>query len=54
MLLLNNTLFVRQINTAKDKEYTVTFSSQSYPAGMYFVVVRNGASIQKQKVSITK
>ena len=40
--------------TAKDKEYTVAFSSQSYPAGMYFVIVRNGTSIQKQKVSITK
>ena len=40
--------------TTKDREYAVAFSSQSYPTGMYFVIVRNGTSIKKQKVSITR
>ena len=40
--------------TTEDTEYSVEFSSQSYPAGMYFVIVRNGTSIQKQKVSIMR
>ena len=40
--------------TAEDERYAVDFYSQSYPAGIYFIIVRTGNSLQKQKVSIVK
>jgi len=40
--------------TEEDLQYSVDFNTYSYPAGIYFIIVRTGTSIQKQKVSIVK